>query len=108
MPICFLKTNLLATKIPAGFHLKFVQLIASVLKKDIEKITLVVEPGLDISRGGSMEPNCLCTIHSINVFSPEKNKEYGSQIRNFIAENLALPQQRIVVALHDLNPTDIA
>ncbi|CAN7984802.1 unnamed protein product [Ixodes hexagonus] len=108
MPLCSLKTNLMANKIPAGFHAKFVQLISSLLKKDVEKITVIVEPGLEISRAGSMEPNCLCTIHSIGVFSPEKNREYGPQIRDFIAENLSLPHKRIVIALRDLSPTELA
>ncbi|KAH9377432.1 hypothetical protein HPB48_016809 [Haemaphysalis longicornis] len=36
MPLCTLKTNLIASKIPGGFHAKFAQYVASLLKKDIE------------------------------------------------------------------------
>lgn len=96
MPLCTLKTNLIASKIPGGFHAKFAQYVASLLKKDLEKVTVIVEPGLEISRAGTTDPNCLCTIHSINVFSPEKNKDYGSKLREFIAENLAVPPKRCV------------
>ncbi|KAH6934370.1 hypothetical protein HPB50_023739 [Hyalomma asiaticum] len=94
MPLCTIKTNLLANKIPTGFNVKFAQYVASLLKKDIEKVTVVVEPGLDISRAGTTDPNCLCSIHSIYVFSPEKNKEYGVKLREFISESLALPPKR--------------
>ncbi|XP_065298857.1 D-dopachrome decarboxylase-like [Dermacentor albipictus] len=107
MPICTLKTNLLASKIPNGFNVRFAQYVASILKKDIEKVTVIVEPGLEMSRAGTTDPNCLCSIHSINVFSPEKNKEYGSKLRDFLSENLALPPKRIVVTLYDLSPNDL-
>ncbi|XP_037512269.1 D-dopachrome decarboxylase [Rhipicephalus sanguineus] len=107
MPLCTLKTNLLASKIPAGFNVKFAQYVASLLKKDIERVTVIVEPGVDISRAGTTDPNCLLSIHAIRVFSPEKNKEYGSQLRQFISDNLALPPKRIVITLYDLSPTDL-
>ncbi|KAL3195563.1 hypothetical protein MRX96_045614 [Rhipicephalus microplus] len=73
MPLCTIKTNLLASRIPNGFNVKFAQYVASLLKKDIEKVTVIVEPGVDMSRAGTTDPNCLCSIHSISVFSPEKN-----------------------------------
>uniref|UniRef100_A0A023FY29 D-dopachrome decarboxylase n=1 Tax=Amblyomma parvum TaxID=251391 RepID=A0A023FY29_AMBPA len=107
MPLCTIKTNLIASRIPSGFNAKFAQYVSTLLKKDIEKVTVVVEPGLEISRAGTTDPNCLCSIHSINVFSPEKNKEFGSRLREFIAENLAMPPKRIVVTLHDLDPNDL-
>ncbi|XP_075542035.1 D-dopachrome decarboxylase-like [Dermacentor variabilis] len=107
MPICTLKTNLLAGKIPNGFNVRFAQYVASLLKKDIEKVTVIVEPGLEMSRAGTTDPNCLCSIHSINVFSPEKNKEYGSKLRDFLSENLALPPKRIVITLYDLSANDL-
>lgn len=96
MPLCTLKTNLIASKIPSGFHLKFAEYVASILKKDIEKVTVIVEPGVEISRAGTMEPNCMCTIHSINVFSPENNRVFGPLIRDFISESLSLPAKRWV------------
>ncbi|XP_064485591.1 D-dopachrome decarboxylase-like [Ornithodoros turicata] len=107
MPLCTLKTNLVASLIPKDFHLKFVKYIASLLKKDIEKITLVVEPGVEISRAGSLDPNCYLSIQSINVFNAEKNKEYGPSLRSFIAENLPLQPNRIVITLLDLKATDL-
>ncbi|XP_050029089.2 D-dopachrome decarboxylase-like [Dermacentor andersoni] len=107
MPICTLKTNLLASRIPNGFNVKFAQCVASLLKKDIEKVTVIVEPGLEMSRAGTTDPNCLCSIHSINVFSPEKNKEYGSKLRDFLSANLALPPKRIVITLYDLSANDL-
>lgn len=107
MPLCTIKTNLLASRIPNGFNVKFAQYVASLLKKDIEKVTVIVEPGVDMSRAGTTDPNCLCSIHSISVFSPEKNPEYGSQLRQFISENLAVPPKRIVITLFDLSPTDL-
>uniref|UniRef100_A0A6M2CHF8 D-dopachrome decarboxylase n=1 Tax=Rhipicephalus microplus TaxID=6941 RepID=A0A6M2CHF8_RHIMP len=107
MPLCTIKTNLLASRIPNGFNVKFAQYVASLLKKDIEKVTVIVEPGMDMSRAGTTDPNCLCSIHSISVFSPEKNQEYGSQLRQFISENLAVPPKRIVITLSDLSPTDL-
>ncbi|KAH8039464.1 hypothetical protein HPB51_007342 [Rhipicephalus microplus] len=36
MPLCTIKTNLLASRIPNGFNVKFAQYVASLLKKDIE------------------------------------------------------------------------
>uniref|UniRef100_G3MT93 D-dopachrome decarboxylase n=1 Tax=Amblyomma maculatum TaxID=34609 RepID=G3MT93_AMBMU len=94
MPLCTIKTNLIASKIPSGFNARFAQYVATLLKKDIEKVTVVVEPGLEISRAGTTDPNCLCSIHSINVFSPERNKEFGSKLREFISDNLAMPPKR--------------
>ncbi|XP_037566011.1 D-dopachrome decarboxylase-like [Dermacentor silvarum] len=107
MPLCTLKTNLLASKIPNGFNVRFAQYVATLLKKDIEKVTVIVEPGLEMSRAGTTDPNCLCSIHSINVFSPDKNKEYGSKLRDFLSENLAMPPKRIVITLFDLSPNDL-
>lgn len=61
-----------------------------------QKVTVIVEPGVEISRAGTMEPNCMCTIHSINVFSPENNRVFGPLIRDFISESLSLPAKRWV------------
>ncbi|KAL3195564.1 hypothetical protein MRX96_045614 [Rhipicephalus microplus] len=86
MPLCTIKTNLLASRIPNGFNVKFAQYVASLLKKDIEKVTVIVEPASSLRK---------------------RTQDYGSQLRQFISENLAVPPKRIVITLFDLSPTDL-
>ncbi|ESN97797.1 hypothetical protein HELRODRAFT_127579, partial [Helobdella robusta] len=68
MPICTLETNLGKEKIPKDFHVKLANVLAATLKKDLERISVTISPGLMMTRGGSTDPTATLHIWSIAVF----------------------------------------
>merc|ERR1711934_766847 len=73
MPICHLYTNRKDSELKDGIELRIANVVAEVLGKPIERVTVVVVPGVRICRQETSEPACNFTIGSIAVFDSERN-----------------------------------
>ncbi|XP_022238368.1 MIF-like protein mif-2 [Limulus polyphemus] len=71
MPLCRFETNI--SNVPKDFHILLTDLLADILGKPKEKISVVVYPGLQMYRGGTDDPTCQLVIWSIGVFGVEQN-----------------------------------
>jgi len=103
MPICTVETNLASSQVPADFHLKFSKMIAEVLNKPEEKISVTLSAGLRMSRGGSADPTVTVHIWSINVFGADKNGANAAKMFDFFRRELpVVSDKRIVLLYHPL------
>lgn len=108
MPLCVFQTNVPSKDIPEGFEKELSQLLADILSKPIERISVTLQPEQRMCRGGTNEPTCLVIIWSIAVFSAENNPAYADKLYPFIAEKLGIPNDRIVLLFHDIKAEQVA
>ncbi|VDK83926.1 unnamed protein product [Onchocerca ochengi] len=59
MPLITLASNVLASGFPTDFSVQFTKLMAELLGKPISRITLLVTPSAQLSRGATQDPTCL-------------------------------------------------
>ncbi|KAG8183072.1 hypothetical protein JTE90_010896 [Oedothorax gibbosus] len=108
MPLCAFYTNVSDKDIPKDFEVRLSEILAEVLSKPIERITVNVIPDQRMVRGGSSEPTCWMNLWSIAVFNEEKNPAYASKLYPFINESLGICNDRIVLLFHDINASQVA
>ncbi|GAB6030054.1 hypothetical protein CHUAL_005737 [Chamberlinius hualienensis] len=108
MPLCTFNTNISACDIPCDFHTELAQLVAKVLNKPIERVTVELHSGVTMFRNGSTQPGAVFTIKSIAVFSAEKNAELAKPLQKFIEEKLGLKGNRLGIIFHDMKAEDVA
>nr|XP_015907500.1 D-dopachrome decarboxylase isoform X2 [Parasteatoda tepidariorum] len=102
MPLCVFYTNVPGTNVPKDFEVELCKVLAEVLSKPIEKVTVNVFTDQRMVRGGSSEPTCWMNLWSINVFSAENNPLYASKLYPFISEALGIKNDKIVLLFHDI------
>ncbi|XP_076363136.1 MIF-like protein mif-2 [Tachypleus tridentatus] len=105
MPLCRFETNI--SNVPKDFHILLSNLVADILGKPLEKVSVAVYPGLQMCRGGTDDPTCQLFIWSIGVFGVEQNPKYAGPLYELIKEKLGIPDDRIVVVFHDLKPHEL-
>jgi Macrophage migration inhibitory factor (MIF) len=54
----------------------------------LQRISVTINGGLPMCRGGSTEPTVVVQIWSIGVFGKDKNPEYGNKVMEFFKTNL--------------------
>jgi D-dopachrome decarboxylase len=100
MPICTVETNLATSQVPADFHLKFSKMIADVLNKPEEKISVTLTAGLRMCRGASDDPTVTVHIWSINVFDADRNGAYAVKMFDFFRRELPIVSDKRVALLY--------
>jgi len=104
MPIIRLETNLDKSLIPADLSVEFCMLIAVVLGKSEERVSVTVESGLDMCRGPSKDPTLTVHLWAIDVFTEENNPRYAVKIRAFLHQHLpSIPDNRIILVMHPIS-----
>lgn len=108
MPLVQVDTNLGDREIPADFGENFTNIIADILNKPKERISVTVHSNLNMYFKGSSNACAVVRISSIGVFDEERNKAYGTPILNFLNAALGLPDDRITLALFPLEAYNVA
>ncbi|ELT95313.1 hypothetical protein CAPTEDRAFT_156850 [Capitella teleta] len=102
MPICKILTNLPAKAIPKDLSLRLTNLLAEVLNKPLERITVNVQSDQVMMKNGTTESAAVAEIYALNVFNEDKCPDYGKQILPFLEQNLGIGKKRINLIFHPL------
>ncbi|XP_005102480.1 MIF-like protein mif-2 [Aplysia californica] len=108
MPVCHLYTNLKDSDLKDGVEGRIANVVAETLGKPIERVTVIIIPGVRIQRLESTAPACTFNVSSFEVFDKERNPKYSPAIYKVLQEELDLPKERCVVLFHDLDKNMIA
>jgi len=61
----------------------------------VQRVSVTVNSGLQMCRGGSSDPTVIIQIKSIGVFGKDKNSAYTSNLFEFIKKTLpSVPEER--------------
>jgi len=108
MPLCRIETNLTSAEVPADFEFKMVKLLAQVLTKPEENISVIVRTDQRMCRGQNREPVLTMQLWSLNVFSPAQNPTYAPKIFELFHQELpTVTDKRITILFHALEAHDI-
>uniref|UniRef100_A0A0B6ZX45 D-dopachrome decarboxylase n=1 Tax=Arion vulgaris TaxID=1028688 RepID=A0A0B6ZX45_9EUPU len=103
MPLCFLHTNLKESALEDGIELRIARTIGQILGKPLEKMNIIIVPGVRLLRFGTTEPACILNIHSIAVFDADRNPTYTPALKTMLKDELNLPEERCSIVYHDLD-----
>jgi len=104
MPLIKIETNLDKSEIPAGLIQSFSRMITEVLNKNEAKVSVTLQSGMEMCRGGTTDPTMTVNIWSMEVFTEEKNPAYAVKIRAFLHQHFpSVPDDRIVLFLHPIS-----
>ncbi|XP_019939326.1 D-dopachrome decarboxylase [Paralichthys olivaceus] len=108
MPFVELQTNLPVSSFPEDFTMKLCSSTAAALGKPLDRMNVVVNPGLPMLMAGSCSPCLILSVSAIGVTdSAEKNKEHSAKIFEFLTKELGLTEDRIVIQFHALQPHQV-
>ncbi|XP_029000341.1 D-dopachrome decarboxylase [Betta splendens] len=108
MPFIELQTNLDASRFSEDFLKKLCSSTAAALGKPEERMNLVVTPGVKMMIAGSCSPCVMLSVSAIGVTdTADKNKEHSAKIFQFLTTELGLPEDRIVIVFHALEPHQV-
>lgn len=108
MPFIELKTNLPAESFSEDFVKKLSACAAAALNKPDDRMNVVVQPGCPMLIAGSSAPCVMLTVSAIGVTdTADKNKEHSAKIFDFLTKGLGLPEDRIVIVFHALQPHQV-
>ncbi|XP_070840794.1 D-dopachrome decarboxylase [Chaetodon trifascialis] len=108
MPFIDIQTNLPASSFSEDFVKKLSSTAAAALGKPVDRMNVVVKPGLLIFIAGSCSPCVMLSVSAIGVTdTADKNKEHSAKIFEFLTRELGLTEDRIVIQFHALQPHQI-
>ncbi|XP_049604919.1 D-dopachrome decarboxylase [Syngnathus scovelli] len=108
MPFVELQSNLPASSFPAEFLKKLCTFAADVLGKPLNRMHLIVKPGLPMMMAGTCTPCVVLSISAIGVTdTADKNKEHSAKLFEFLTRELALTEDRITLQFHSLQPHQV-
>ncbi|XP_062602030.1 macrophage migration inhibitory factor-like [Saccostrea cucullata] len=97
MPMIFVYTNLKDEKVAADFEINTSRCVSEVLNKPKERIHVILNPGKRMCRNEDTSPCVLIEIHSIGVFSADKNPGYTEKFMEFFSNTLGIPKSRVTL-----------
>ncbi|XP_028251101.1 D-dopachrome decarboxylase-like [Parambassis ranga] len=108
MPFIELQSNLPASCFSEDFLKKLCSCTAAALGKPEDRMNLVVSPGLPMMIAGSCSPCVIVSVSAIGVTdTAEKNKEHSAKVFEVLTRELGLPEDRIVIQFHALQPHQV-
>lgn len=108
MPFVALDTNISAEALPADLLQKMCSCVAAALGKPVDRMNLVIKPGLPMMMAGTTSPCVLLSVSAIGVTdTAEKNRDHSAKICRFLTEQLALPEDRVVITFYALEPHQV-
>ncbi|CAL4123439.1 unnamed protein product [Meganyctiphanes norvegica] len=107
MPLIQVRTNITKEKLTRDVHLKFSARAAELMNKPEARVSVTVECGLDMCRGGSFEPVIEVHIAAIGVDCREKTQSVVAGLSELLHEQLGLPLERIVFKFSNLQPFEV-
>ncbi|VDK17638.1 unnamed protein product [Anisakis simplex] len=94
MPCFTINTNVAADKVPADFLKKTSALIAKALSKPESYVATRINPGQQMTFGGSTDPCAICTLESIGAVGGARNNAHAEKLYKHIKEALGIPGNR--------------
>lgn len=107
MPVFTINTNVPAKDVPTNFKEKATDVIAKSLGKPKAYVAIHLNPGQDISFGGTNEPAALCDLVSIGCLSVDSNKKHSKNIMEFLNQTLKISGSRIYISFKNTPKGDI-
>ncbi|XP_051242157.1 D-dopachrome decarboxylase [Dicentrarchus labrax] len=108
MPFIDFQTNLPAGSFSEDFVKKLSSCVAAALGKPEDRMNVVVKAGLLMMIAGSCSPCVMLSVSAIGVTdTADKNKEHSAKIFEFLTTELRLPEDRIVIQFHALQPHQV-
>ncbi|TDH16623.1 hypothetical protein EPR50_G00022090 [Perca flavescens] len=108
MPFIELQSNLPASSFSEDFLKMLCSCAATALGKPVERMNVVVKPGLPMLIAGSCSPCVMLSVSAIGVTdTADKNKEHSAKIFEFLTGELGLAEERIVIVFHALQPHQV-
>ncbi|XP_070573097.1 macrophage migration inhibitory factor homolog [Ptychodera flava] len=103
MPMCTVTTNLPREKIADDFATSMSALLAKILDKPEQRVTIIVHTGILVSCAGSLDPAMIVQLGSIDRFGENRNNQkYADDIFKFVTEKTGIPFSRIRVVFTDI------
>ncbi|XP_019735287.1 D-dopachrome decarboxylase [Hippocampus comes] len=108
MPFVDLQSNLPESSFSEEFLEKLCSFAAAVLGKPVDRMHLIVKPGLPMLMAGSCAPCVVLSVSAIGVTdTADKNKEHSAKLFEFLTRELALTEDRITLQFHSLQPHQV-
>ncbi|XP_072839485.1 D-dopachrome decarboxylase-like [Pogona vitticeps] len=108
MPFVELETSLPAAQLPPDLPAKLCSAAAEILGKPEERVSVSVRGGAALVVGGSAAPGALLCVSSVGVVgSAEQNKAHSARLFDFLARELRLAPDRIMIRFFPLEPWQI-
>ncbi|XP_066975064.1 MIF-like protein mif-2 [Macrobrachium rosenbergii] len=107
MPLVTVKTNTSSESIPKDFHIRVTKTLAEVMGKPEERISVTLEPGRSMTRGGTSEPYCEVHVTAIGVESREKTQPVVQQLTKVITDQTGIPSHRVAIWIVSAQPHHI-
>ncbi|XP_061686952.1 D-dopachrome decarboxylase isoform X2 [Syngnathoides biaculeatus] len=108
MPFVDLQSNLPANSFPEEFLKKMCSFVASILGKPVDRMHLIVKPGLPMILAGSCSPCVVMSISAIGVTdTADKNKDHSAKLFEFLTRELTLTEDRIALQFYNLQPHQV-
>ncbi|XP_061536267.1 D-dopachrome decarboxylase [Phycodurus eques] len=108
MPFVDLQSNLPASSFSEEFLKKLCSFAAAVLGKPVDRMHLIVKPGLPMMIAGSCSPCVVMSISAIGVTdTADKNKDHSAKLFEFLTRELALTEDRISLQFYNLQPHQV-
>ncbi|KHN77607.1 Macrophage migration inhibitory factor -like protein [Toxocara canis] len=108
MPCFTINTNVPSDKVPQDFLKKTSALIAKALSKPESYVAVRVNPGQQMTFGGSADPCAVCTLESIGAVGGSRNNAHAEKLYKHINETLGIPKNRMYISFVDIDPTTMA
>ncbi|XP_045125325.1 MIF-like protein mif-2 [Portunus trituberculatus] len=107
MPLVTLITNLPDHKLSEDFHLALSSKLAEALGKPEERVSVRLQCGQRMARGGSMAPVCELHVASIGLEGRDKTQPLAEVMTDFLANSTGIPPKRILMSFSALQPHNI-
>ncbi|KAK4289766.1 hypothetical protein Pmani_037287 [Petrolisthes manimaculis] len=108
MPIVLFKTNLPNDKISHEFHKQLSAKLAEVLGKKEERVSVTVECGARLCRGGNFDPICELHIISLYLNTSTQTQAATTALTPFITQHTHIPANRVVLSFQAPEPFMVA
>ncbi|KAJ7309740.1 hypothetical protein JRQ81_007804 [Phrynocephalus forsythii] len=109
MPFVELETSLPAAQLPHDLPAKLCAAAAEILGKPEERVSVTVRSGAAMVVGGSSSaPGAQLCVSAIGVLgSAEQNRAHSARLFDFLARELRLAPDRIMIRFFPLEPWQI-
>lgn len=100
-------TNVSPKDVPKNLKEQLTKVIAASLGKPVGYIAVHINPGQDISFGGTEEPAALCDLVSIGALTKESNRKHSKAIMDVLKSDLKVSPSRTYISFKNMSDADI-
>ncbi|XP_070618071.1 D-dopachrome decarboxylase isoform X2 [Erythrolamprus reginae] len=108
MPFVELETSVPAAQLPRDLPARLSAAAADILGKPEERLAVSVRGEAALCLGGSSAPGALLSVWAVGVVgSAEQNRTHSARFADFLAGQLGLGVDRILIRFHPLEPWQV-